>query len=451
LTPRTAPTADELFRTLFYDKQGNSTWTTVTRKKSRHKPHSQTQSTAHHATHKQATTSSTTRAKIHNTSTTTTTNIDITQFHGIMGHVNERYLRQTADYYNIALYSTLSTCIHCALANIGKAPISKIHKQRSRILGQRIFIDISKLSTPSIGGSTHWMLIVDDCSDYTWSYFLKHKSDTTTVLHNFISQMRNIQHPVQIIRCDNSGENQRLATDLKSSGSAIKFEFTAPATPQQNGRVEQKFAILYRYMRSFLNQAKLPDNLRHKLWAEAASHSTDIINSLCTPFNPIPPFKKFYNVNPPFLKHLRTFGEITVIVKHDKSFQSKITNKGLLGIYLGRAKDHPQDTARFYNIGTNKVILSRNMKYMEIMYGDYFNSTPKNNNNPFQPLYDNDDNDDEMINNETYEAILSNVNPPDFVENKHKNTTPIIEETNENDDEEKSNLLMTPIGMRCQN
>ncbi len=40
---------------------------------------------------------------------------------------------------------------------------------------------------------------------------------------------------VQSICCDNAGENVALEMSCKQEGLGIKFEYTAPGTPQQNG------------------------------------------------------------------------------------------------------------------------------------------------------------------------------------------------------------------------
>jgi transposase InsO family protein len=58
----------------------------------------------------------------------------------------------------------------------------------------------------------------------------------------------------------------------------IKFEFTAPYTPQQNGEIERKFSTLWRKVRSMLNVTKLPWSLRTKLWAQCSTLATDLEN-----------------------------------------------------------------------------------------------------------------------------------------------------------------------------
>ena len=83
-----------------------------------------------------------------------------------------------------------------------------------------------------------------------------------------------------MIRCDNAGENRKLKETLDLEGFNIKFEFTEPYTPQQNGVVERAFATLYGRVRAMLNGACLEKRLREYLWAECASTETMLQNSI---------------------------------------------------------------------------------------------------------------------------------------------------------------------------
>ena len=54
----------------------------------------------------------------------------------------------------------------------------------------------------------------------------------------------------------------------------VKFEFTAPNTPQQNGKAERKFATLKERIRAMMNWAEFPEEMRQKMWAYAAYNAT---------------------------------------------------------------------------------------------------------------------------------------------------------------------------------
>ncbi len=322
---------------------------------------------------------------------------DINEYHNIMGHINEKYLRNTAKHYGITLTGTLNSCVPCTLAKIHDLPISKKYVvPRTRTPGERIFIDVSYFPQPSIAYNKYWLLIVDDATDMCWSFFLKAKSDLAEMVINFLYTMKQNGTPVKHIRLDNSGENRSLQDQTTKLFMDIQYEYTAPGTPQQNGRVERKFAVLYDYMRSFLNTAKLPENLRKLLWAEAANHATDVINGIITDRNKLPPFQAFFGKFPVYFKYLKTFGQLCVVASNQK-LKSKMSDRGLLCLYLGRVLDHTPDTYRFYNLSTRKVILSRNVKFIDMMYGDYYiNTSAPTTTNPYGILaYDDMDEDDD--------------------------------------------------------
>ena len=54
------------------------------------------------------------------------------------------------------------------------------------------------------------LLIVDQCTDMSWSYFLKRKSDLATTIIKFIKylQDKHGRKKATIMRCDNVGEKQ---------------------------------------------------------------------------------------------------------------------------------------------------------------------------------------------------------------------------------------------------
>lgn len=44
-------------------------------------------------------------------------------------------------------------------------------------------------SIESINGNKYILVIVDDFSRFTWVYFLRHKSDTTQKMNDFVKQV----------------------------------------------------------------------------------------------------------------------------------------------------------------------------------------------------------------------------------------------------------------------
>ena len=92
---------------------------------------------------------------------------------------------------------------------------------------------------PRAGGKKHWMVMVDEVTDYTHSFFLKKKSDLVETMIGVV-WIKNIfmKYHIRIkkIKLDNNGKN--LPSKNKSTKFGNKIEFTAPGTPQQNSVVE---------------------------------------------------------------------------------------------------------------------------------------------------------------------------------------------------------------------
>ena len=61
---------------------------------------------------------------------------------------------------------------------------------------------------------------------------------------------------VQHLCCDNAGENQAFERASKQERLGIDFKYTAPGTPQQNGRVKCKFTTLFNRVCAMLNGGK---------------------------------------------------------------------------------------------------------------------------------------------------------------------------------------------------
>ena len=79
----------------------------------------------------------------------------------------------------------------------------------------------------------------------------------------FLSNLKasnNIQ--VEYIRLDNSGENKALDQEFLLLGLVIRFEYTAPDTPQQNGVVERSFPALMGKARAMMSEAGFTKRMR---------------------------------------------------------------------------------------------------------------------------------------------------------------------------------------------
>ena len=90
----------------------------------------------------------------------------------------------------------------------------------------------------------------------------------------------------------------------------IKFEYTAPGTPQQKGVVERAFVTLIGRGRAMMNHGGFTVKKRQEKWCEAAQTAMMLDNVLVQEKGGKPPLTKFYGEAPRYSKYLRTFGEI---------------------------------------------------------------------------------------------------------------------------------------------
>jgi hypothetical protein len=80
----------------------------------------------------------------------------------------------------------------------------------------------------------------------------------------------------------------------------------------------------------------------------------------------------FYGREHPILRSIRQFGEVAIVDEWQaRGHHAKLDNRGKPALYLGHAKDHAQDVYRFLNLATNRVIMSRDVTWLNKTYATY--------------------------------------------------------------------------------
>nr|GFA69190.1 hypothetical protein [Tanacetum cinerariifolium] len=118
----------------------------------------------------------------------------------------------------------------------------------------------------SINGKRYVLVIVNDYSRYTWTYFLRSKDETPKVLINFLRLVqKELQAQVRVVRTDKGTEflNQTLHAYFAAEG--LLHQMSIARTPEQNGVVERRNRTLVEAARTMLSAATVP----LFFWAEA--------------------------------------------------------------------------------------------------------------------------------------------------------------------------------------
>ena len=300
------------------------------------------------------------------------TNIDIKKLHKILHHCETNTVIHTGSKLGLKIQDTMNDCESCAKAKAKQKKMAKVTDTKSNVRGERLFMDISTIKQKSYGGGKHWLLAMDDSTDVCWSHILKQKSDLCEKMLGLILDLKaKSKAKVKFIRCDNAPENKKLEEECKKRGLGITFEYTAVGTPQQNGKVERKFATLASKVRATLNEAGLEEELRIGVWAECVATTTLIENILVKEKDRKGPYEKFYRRDPAFVKHLRQFGEIGIVAYIDRKMKPKFANKGRACMFVGYATNHAGDVYRMLDLNTKKITMSRDIKWLNKTYGEW--------------------------------------------------------------------------------
>ena len=124
------------------------------------------------------------------------------------GHTGHHLMDATAKYYKVNLTGKVNICLSCSLEKIRQKNIPKKNEDKIENTGERMYLDISSMRKPSMGGRQHWVMLVDEATKYKKSFFLKKKNEQVAPIIDWIKALNAIhENQVKIIGCDNAGES----------------------------------------------------------------------------------------------------------------------------------------------------------------------------------------------------------------------------------------------------
>jgi hypothetical protein len=134
------------------------------------------------------------------------------KFHSLMGHPNNAVLKEAAKAHKIQLTDVNHRpCQHCAKAKIRMKNIPKENDNIATKKGERLLIDISWIKTATYAVNRYWLLVMDEYTNFLWSFFMKTKDETKNHVITLVLDLQKDKNiTVNFIRCDNSGENKDI-------------------------------------------------------------------------------------------------------------------------------------------------------------------------------------------------------------------------------------------------
>nr|GEV16783.1 hypothetical protein [Tanacetum cinerariifolium] len=168
-------------------------------------------------------------------------------WHRRLGHLNFKTMNKLVR-HNIVrglptkCFENDHTCIACLKGKQHKASCkSKLVNSVTKPL-HTLHMDLfGPTSVSSISHKWYCLVVTDDFSRFTWTFFFKTKDETSGILRKFITKIENLKDlKVKIIRCDNGGEFRNKEMIDFCSRKGIKREIRNARTPQQNGVAKRR-------------------------------------------------------------------------------------------------------------------------------------------------------------------------------------------------------------------
>ncbi|GKA16586.1 retrovirus-related pol polyprotein from transposon TNT 1-94 [Tanacetum coccineum] len=151
----------------------------------------------------------------------------------------------------------------CSSCELGKAKHESFKTKTTPSLKRRLQIPHMDFCGPmrveSFNGKKYMLVIVDDYSRYTWTYFLISKDETPEVLIDFLKLVQKGLHAqVRIVRTDKGMEFLNKTLHAYYAQEGIEHQMYNTRTPKQNGVVERRNCTLVEAARIMLSAAKVP-------------------------------------------------------------------------------------------------------------------------------------------------------------------------------------------------
>ncbi|GJV91015.1 putative ribonuclease H-like domain-containing protein [Tanacetum coccineum] len=286
-------------------------------------------------------------------------------WHRRLGHINFKNLNKLVKGNLVRglpskVFKNDHTCVACQKGKQHRASCkAKLERMITEPL-HTLHMDLfGPTSVKSINHASYCLVITDDCTRFSWVFFLATKDETSGILQNFIRQIENqLNHRVKIIRSDNGTEFKNRDMLEFCGNKGIKQEYSNARTPQQNGVAERMNRTLIEAARTMLADSLLPTTF----WAEAVSTACYIFNRVrvTKPQNKTP-YELLFG-HKPIISYIRPFG-CHVTILDTLSVLGKFDGKCDEGFLVGYSLN--SKAFRVYNLVTKKVEVNLHVKFLE--------------------------------------------------------------------------------------
>ncbi|CAJ2638290.1 unnamed protein product [Trifolium pratense] len=318
---------------------------------------------------------------------------DFNVWHSRLCHVNIRSISKLSHLGLIPKlnFDNVEKCQFCSQAKITKSSHKSVIRQSEPM--ELIHSDICELDgTLTRNNKRYFITFIDDCSDYTFVYLMKNKSDAFDMFKVFVNEVENqFNTKIKRFRSDRGTEyNSSLFNEFYKQHGII-HETTAPYSPEMNGKAERKNRTLTELVVAIM----LNSGAAAHWWGE-------IILTVCFVLNRVPKSKEMISPyetlkkRQPNLSYLRTWGCLAYVRIPDPK-RVKLASRAYECVFIGYAAN--SKAYRFYDLNAKVVIESVDADFYENKFpfksrnsgGTEQSNIPKQNHIPVIPNMDSND------------------------------------------------------------
>jgi transposase InsO family protein len=157
-----------------------------------------------------------------------------------------------------------------------------------------------------VSGAHYFVFFKDDFSGFRVICPMKQKSEVYDLFKQFVARLfRGTGKSVTVFRSDGGGDFTSGEFELYLANQGIRYETSAPHTPQQNGVSERENRTIMEATRSMLHGSGLP----LYLWEECVNCAAYILNRVLSQstVTSVTPYEAWFGTNPN-VSHFRPFG-----------------------------------------------------------------------------------------------------------------------------------------------
>ncbi|GJY19726.1 putative ribonuclease H-like domain-containing protein [Tanacetum coccineum] len=165
-------------------------------------------------------------------------------WHRRLGHVNFKNINKLVQGNLVRglpskTFKLDHSCLACRKGKQHRASCKKIEERTIREPLELLHMDLfGPVSVESVNKKKYCLVVTDDCSKFSWVFFLAYKDETYDMLHDLIVGLENrLRHKVKTIRCDHGTEFKNQLMNEFCAKKGIKREYSIARTPQQNGSI----------------------------------------------------------------------------------------------------------------------------------------------------------------------------------------------------------------------